>query len=327
MKQIITTTVFLSLLLGSCSKDECTPRPDDQTLTPVTFLPSAESFLQSRAMKTAWAQGDQLAIFSDIAVKKDGTTSTTSITYTRGATEGSWTSPSASEEWYFADAIHQHNFYAYYPTGSATSYTTVEVPDISAPDGTKTLDALKGENDFMRGTAVATKDMLTANLQMYRVFAIINLNVSLKQDAFAGNAATLTDVKLTSANSLPLVNSSSSNKATVDLSNGRVTCTGGLTTVTLHPTAGFTLTPTALAIPVKIFPQQSAINVQFTIGGKTSPALALGSTSNFIGGRVYSYTVQIGADVLPTGIGDPIIFDWTAVNGTPTTPVTPTIPL
>lgn len=325
MKQIVYSILSMSLLIGSsCTKEECEPGIDN-TLTPVSFSPELADIQQidTRATKTTWAQGDQIAIFSDIAVKGDGNTSTASIAYTRGATEGTWTPPSALEQWYFADAIRTHNFYAYYPAGTATSYTSVELPDISGQDGTKTVQALKEENDFMRGTGQATKGNIAASIQMFRVFAIINLKVKLKQDAFTGNAATLTDITLISTNSLPLVNSSSTSKATVDLSNGHVTCTNGLSTVTLHPASGINLTPTTeVSIPIKIYPQQSTIQVLFTIGGKTSTAQTL-STTNFIGGRIYNYSVVINEGLDDIGVGDPIIFDWLNYDGSPVNPVIP----
>lgn len=325
MKQIVFSILSVSLLLSSCSKDnECELSPD-HTLTPVNFSSSLMDIQQSRAIKATWAPNDQMAIFSDIAVKKDGTTSTSPITYTRGAQEGVWTAPSEDEQWYFTDAVRQYNFYSYYPMGSATSYAAVEIPDISGQDGTKTLDNLKTEHDFMRGAATATSAMITANLQMFRVFSIINLQVKLKQDAFTDNMATLTDVKLISVNSLPLVNPTSATKATVNLSNGSVACATGLTTTTLHPTSGFALTPSQLDIPVIIYPQHSAINVQFTIGGKTSPVLPLGTTANFVGGRIYNYSVEIDADIQVIQINDPIILDWINVPA-PSTPITPFIP-
>ena len=323
MKRIVYSMLTLSLLLGSCSKEESEPEIDN-ALTPVSFSPMLTDIEQidTRAVKTTWTQGDQLAIFSDIAVKKDGNTSTASITYTRGASAGTWNSPSADEQWYFADAIRQHNFYAYMPVGLATSYTAVELPDISGQDGTMALQNLKEKDDFMRGAGTATKGSLTASIQMFRVFVIVNLKVKLKQDAFIGNSAVLTDIKLISTNTLPLVNPTSSDKATVDLSNGHVTCANGLTTVTLHPASGYTLSTTELSIPIKIYPQQSTIQVQFTVGGMTSPVQTL-STTNFVGGRVYSYSVTLNEGLDDIGVGDPIIFDWMNTDGTPISPVIP----
>lgn len=323
MKRIIAPILFMGLLLGSCSDDECESQINDE-LVPVRFSPIVADIQQSntRAVKLTWAQNDQIAIFSDIAVKKDGNTSTASIKYTRGATEGDWSSPSEDERWYFADAVRQHNFYAYYPVGTATSYTAVEIPDISGQDATKTLTALKEENDFMRGTAVATKGSIAASLQMFRVFTIINFKIKLKLNAFAGNTASLTEVKLTSTSSLPLVNPTSNDKATVDLSSGLITCANGLTSVTLRPTGGLSLTTTEISVPIKIYAQRSTIQVQFTINGKTSTVQTL-STSNFVGGRIYNYAVEINAGLSQFGIGDPIIFDWMSADGTPITPVVP----
>lgn len=324
MKTTIASFVFMGLLLSSCSDDEC-DTPVNDKLVPVEFSAQMASLLEdnARAVKLTWTQGDQIAIFSDIAVKKDGNPSTNSITYTRGATEGVWNSPSEDERWYYADAVRQHNFYAYYPVGTATSYTSVQIPDISGQDGTKTLTVLKEENDFMRGAGVSTEGSIAANLQMFRVYAIINLKIKLKQDAFIGNTATLTDIAYTSTSSLPLVNPSSTNKATVDLSTGTITCAGGLTNVTLHPASGFALTPTEISVPFKILAQRSTIQVQFTIGGKTSTLQTL-STTNFVGGRVYSYSVTLNEGLSQAGIGDPIIFDWLNSDGTPITPIIPT---
>lgn len=323
MKRIITPILFMGLLLSGCSDDECEPQINDE-LVPVRFSPLVADIQQanSRAVKTTWAQNDKIAIFSDIAVKKDGNTSTASITYTRGAVEGDWSSPSEDERWYFADAIRQHNFYAYYPIGIATSYTAVEIPDISGQDGTKTLTALKEENDFMRGTAVATKGNIAASLQMFRVFSIVNFKIKLKLNAFANNTASLTEVKLISTSSLPLVNPTASDKATVDLSSGQITCANGLTSVTLRPASGLTLTTTEISIPIKIYPQHSTIQVQFTINGKTSTVQTL-STTNFVSGRIYNYAVEVNAGLSQFGIGDPIIFDWMNIDGTPISPVVP----
>lgn len=322
MKQIVIPFVFMSLLFSSCSKDECEPEVNNE-LTPVSFSPVVTDIQEvTRTVKTTWAQGDQIAIFSDIAVKKNGNTSTSSITYTRGLTEGIWDSPSEDERWYFADAIRQHNFYAYYPVGSATSYTAVMLPDISGQDGKKTLTTLKEENDFMRGTGVATKGSIAASLQMFRVFTIINLKVKLKQDAFTNNMGSLTEIKIISTGNLPLVNSTSADKGTVDISTGNITCPNGLTTITIHPTSPFSLSPTEISIPIKIFSHRSTIQVQFTIDGKTSTAQTL-STSNFVGGRIYNYSVEVGAGLGQLGIGDPIIFDWLSTDGTPITPIIP----
>lgn len=323
MKQIVISFVFMSLLFSSCSKDECEPQVDD-ILTPVSFSPVLADIqeINTRAVKTTWAEGDQIAIFSDIAVKKDGNTSTSSITYTRGSTEGTWDSPNENERWYFADAIRQHNFYAYYPIGSSTSYTATMLPDISGQDGTKALTVLKEENDFMRGAGLATKGNIAASLQMFRVFTIINLKVKLKQDAFASNTASLTEVKLISTGNLPLVNPTSADKGTVDLSSGNIACPNGLTTITIHPISAFSLSTTEISIPIKIFAHRSTIQVQFTIDGKTSTAQTL-STTNFVGGRVYNYSVEIGAGLGQLGIGDPIIIDWLTADGTPIAPVIP----
>lgn len=321
MKKFFIPILFFGALLSSCNDDKnCEITPEGE-LTPVIMSPAISDFTQSKAVKMDWAQNDAIAIFSDIGVLKNGSTSTSSITYTRGATN--WTPPSADNQWYFANATSQHNFYAYYPVGTATSYTSVEIPDISGQDGKMTLQALKEQNDFMRGAAVATKSLSSmADIQMFRVFTIINLNVKLKQNDFAGNAATLTSVKLSATASHPLVNPTSSDKATVNLSNGHVTCATGAINVTLQPAGGFALTPTAVSIPVKVYPQQTTIQVEFTIGGKTSVAKAL-NISNYVGGHVYNFDVTLGADLLEVGIGDPIIFDWISNDGTPITPSIP----
>lgn len=321
MKKLILSSLFLSVLFVGCSDDD-SQNPVDTALVPVKFSPFMIDMGQTRALKSMWAENDQLPIFSDIAIKKDGTTSALPITYTRGATEGVWNSPSADEQWYFSDAIRQHDFYTYFPAGSATDYTAVQIPDISGQDGTQSVETLKEGHDFMRGTSVATKDMAMASIEMVRVFVIVNLNVHIKQDAFSNNAATLTDVTFTSVNSLPLVNPAPANVATVNLSDGQVACTGGLATYTLHPTNGFALTPTSISIPIMIYPQHSTISVAFTIGGKTSVAQPL-STTNFVGGRVYNYAVEIGAGLENIGVGDPIIFDWISNNGNPIAPIIP----
>lgn len=320
--------VFLGMLLSSCTEDECSYRPDTRTFTPVVFDPVATDFIPSRTMKTDWLEGDRLAIFSDRAVKKDGNTSTASITYTRGATAGSWTPPNEAQQWYLTDAALEYNFYAYYPVGTAASYTTVELPDISNQDGTKTLEELKAEDDFLRGTATATQECPTADLQMVRVFAIINLKIKIEEGSFSGNAATLTDVKLVSTSSQPLENSGPENTATVNLSNGHVTCSNGLSAMTLHPTTAFTLTPAERSIPVKIYPQKSttanpAIQVQFTVGGKTSALLNLGSTTEFVGGHIYNYPIEIGADIRTIGINDPTITDWESTDEPALNPIIP----
>lgn len=321
MKKIFLPLLSLAAILGSCAKDEGEPARR-LALSPVDFSAQIADFKDTRAVKTTWSPGEAIAVFSDVAVKKNGSTSTSSITYTRGATDVEWNSPNENERWYLSDAIRDYNFYAYYPVGVATSYTSVELPNISGQDGTKTLTVLKEENDFMRGAATVNKDDLIARLQMFRVFSIINFNVKLKQDAFSNNTATLTDIKITSTNSLPLVNPDPATKATVNLSTGAVVCPGGLTTMTLHPTSGFALTPTALSIPVKIYPQQSTIQVQFTIGGKTSPVQTL-STTSFIGGRIYNYQIEINADIASSQVGDPFIFDWASINGNALTPIIP----
>lgn len=328
MRQSFPFILFLSLLLGSCIGDECPIRPDTRTLTPVIFEPFTIDFLPSHAMKTEWLEGDRIAIFSDRAVKKNGSVSTASITYTRGATAGSWTPPDAEQQWYLTDAALEYNFYAYYPVGTADSYLCVEIPDISGQDGTKTLGELKAEDDFLRGTATATQECPTADLQMVRVFTIINLAIKIEQDAFAGNTASLSEVKLISTGSLPLENSTPDNKATVDLSTGRVTCPDGLPVMTLHPTTPFTLTPAELSIPVKIYPQPGtgtlpALRIQFTVGGKTSAYLNLGSTAEFLGGHIYNFPIEIGADIRTVGIGDPTIIDWEPTDGPPLKPVIP----
>ena len=196
------------------------------------------------------------------------------------------------------------------------------LPDISGQDGKKALTTLKEENDFMRGVGIATKGNIAASLQMFRVFTIINLKVKLKQDAYANNTASLTDVKLISTGNLPLVNPTSADKGTVDLSSGNITCPNGLTTISIHPTSPFSLSTTEISIPIKIFAHRSTIQVQFTIDGKTSTAQTL-STTNFVGGRVYNYSVEIGAGLGQLGIGDPIIFDWLNADGTPIAPVIP----
>lgn len=323
MKQFIIPVFFMGLLLSSCSDDECESLVNED-LVPVMFSPIVADINQvdTRAVKTTWAQGDQIAIFSDIAVKKDGNTSISSITYTRGATEGTWNSPSEDERWYFADAVNQHNFYAYYPVGTATRYTAVELPDISGQDATKTLTTLKEEKDFMRGAAVVTKGNIAASLQMFRVFTIINFKIKLKLNAFTSNAATLSEIKLISTGSLPLVNPTTNDKATVDLSNGQITCTTGLTSPTFRPASGIALSTTEVSIPVKIYAHRSTIQVQFTIDGKTSTTQTL-STTNFVGGRIYNYSVEVNAGLSQLGIGDPIIFDWMNSDGTPISPVIP----
>jgi len=75
----------------------------------------------------------------------------------------------------------------------------------------------------MRGAAVVTKGNIAASLQMFRVFTIINFKIKLKLNAFTSNAATLSEIKLISTGSLPLVNPTTNDKATVDLSNGQIT--------------------------------------------------------------------------------------------------------
>ncbi len=243
MKKLLFLTMSVGLFLVGCSDDECN-NPLSSMLTPVKFQPAVNQLISSRAVKLDWSQNDQIAIFSDIAVKKNGSTSTSSITYVRGATEGVWTPPSADEQWYFADAVRQHNFYAYYPVGSATSYTAVEIPDISGQDGTKSVLMLKEDNNFMRGAGTSVREDLIANIQMFRVFSIINLKIKLKQDDFTDNQAQLTAVKFMSTANYPLVNPDASTKATVDLSNGNIACATGLTTVTLTPASPITLTTT-----------------------------------------------------------------------------------
>ena len=108
------------------------------------------------------------------------------------------------------DAALEYNFYAYYPVGTATSYATVELPDISKQDGTKTLEQLKAEDDFLRGTATANP----------------------------------------------------------------------------------------------------AIQVQFTVAGKTSALLNLRNTTEFVGGHIYNDPIEIGADIRTIKIGDLTITDW-----------------
>ena len=72
MKQFIIPVFFMGLLLSSCSDDECESLVNED-LVPVMFSPIVADINQvdTRAVKTTWAQGDQIAIFSDIAVKKD----------------------------------------------------------------------------------------------------------------------------------------------------------------------------------------------------------------------------------------------------------------
>ena len=73
---------------------------------------------------------------------------------------------------------------------------------------------------------------------------------------------------------------------------------------------------------MKIYAHRSTIQVQFTIDGKTSTTQTL-STTNFVGGRIYNYSVEVNAGLSQLGIGDPIIFDWMNSDGTPITPVIP----
>lgn len=277
---------------------------------------------QSKVAGTAWEVDDEISIFSDVALKGEaGAAAKEALDYktTAAGATGTWVAVVTDNtgSWYWVDAATDHTFYACYPATTSTDYETVAVPNIAVQKDEAGLAALKTKYEFMFAQSAAAKKGATVALPMNQIFAAIQFNVKLKENAFVGNSASMTSFALTSAN--PVVNGASS---TINLATGALTNGAAATTLAVTPTTPWALTNTAQPVAALVLPNAGTVSVKFTVDGKESNEITL-STSAYEAGKVYTFDVEFSAALQPISVGNVSITGWSDVAGTPITPVIP----
>lgn len=268
---------------------------------------------QSKVAGTAWEVDDVISIFSDVALKGKGQTSTDALNYktTEANERGQWVpvDPSEAGSWHWVDAVTDHTFYACYPATTSTDYEAVAVPNIAVQKDEAGLAALKTKYEFMFAQSAAAKKGATVALPMNQIFAAIQFNVKLKTDAFVGNSASMTSFALTSAN--PVVNGASS---TINLADGALTNGAAANSLAITPTTPWALTNTAQPVAALVLPNAGTVSVKFTVDGKESNEITL-TTAAYEAGKVYTFDVEFSAALQPISVGNVSITGWSDVKG------------
>lgn len=305
---------YAAIAMVSCTAVP-TPEPDN-TPSQINFSAVVADIDQTKVAGSAWETGDKFHVYSDVAlVNGTGSASANALEHLGE------TGAAVSESWFWKDAVSSHTFYAYHaptPAALTTAMTAIPVPDISVQATervTKTLADLKSDFEFLLAAPVTSaKKAAAIEFQMNRVFAAIQFDVKVKDDAFVGNAASLVSFKLTSTQ--PLVNG---DDATISLVNGNFAGTKNAKELTVAPAAPWALNnSTATEAAALILPQASTISVVFTVDGKASAPVNL-SVSNFEAGKVYVFSVTLNAKLEAATMGTKIT-DWSSESGDPIAP-------
>lgn len=298
----------LMIFIGSACTDDIEPPADNSVRLSVT-APGFTSGVQTRTTMTgstaAFTSGDQVGVFETL-------TNRNNVAFSFNGS--SW---STANTMYWYNGTSTHTFYAYYPYNSSSQGLTATLPVLSQQQVKTVPDAARDMLVTPAATTKARSSGTSVALQMSHAFALLRFDIKMSALSLL-NPYVLDSLIVRGGNSSggsgpygmfnrintsASINYSFSSNSIQIPANNSTTCSQFLRTA---PAATINLLTTSVSVYVLILPGSytnptPAVQlILHTLGilPKNTGLLALPNASSYLAGRMYTYQVSIGLNLL-----------------------------